>query len=327
MPRNGAGDAILAEAGLAIERRAGANGNSAYLVKGNTHPYRRILRELGGQWDKLGFGWIFEGSDPAARIAREIGKAGDAKAAGFSPAGFAPAGFSEDGEQASLNPPPHYHGHRQRLRERFLDAGSAALPDYELLELILFNAIPRVDVKPLAKALIARFGSFAGVLNAAPERLAEFEPLSGSAVVLLKAVREAGARLARAEVMSQPVIASWDKLLDYCRASMGHAEIEQFRLLFLDRKNRLIADEVQQKGTVDHTPVYPREVVKRALELNASAIILVHNHPSGDPTPSAGDVAMTREVHEACDKLGITLHDHVIIAKSGHASLKSLGLI
>ena len=233
----------------------------------------------------------------------------------------------EDGEQAPLTPRPHYHGHRQRLRERFMDAGSDGLPDYELLELILFNAIPRVDVKPLAKALIARFGSFAGVLNAAPERLAEFEQLSGGAVVLLKAVREAGARLARAEVMSQPVIGSWDKLLDYCRAIMGHAEIEQFRLLFLDRKNRLIADEVQQKGTVDHTPVYQREVVKRALELNASAIILVHNHPSGDPTPSAGDVAMTREVSEACDKLGIALHDHVIIAKSGNASLKSLGLI
>lgn len=317
MARNGPSDTVLAEAGLAIERRAGAGGNPAYLVKGNTHPYRQILRELGGQWDKLGFGWIFEGADPAARIAREIGKAASAK----------PAGFSENGEQAPLESRPHYHGHRQRLRERFLATGSDAIPDYELLELILFNAIPRVDVKPLAKELIARFGSFAGVLNAQPGRLAEFEALSGSAIVLLKAVREAGARLARSEVLSQPVIGSWDKLVDYCRASMAHAEIEQFRLLFLDRKNRLIADEVQQKGTVDHTPVYPREVVKRALELNASAIILVHNHPSGDPTPSSGDIAMTREVFEACEKLGITLHDHVIIAKSGHASLKSLGLI
>ena len=222
--------------------------------------------------------------------------------------------------------PPHYHGHRRRLRERFLSNGQS-LPDYELLELLLFHAIPRIDVKPLAKDLIARFGSFAGVLSAPPERLAEFDELSDNVIVLLKAVRESGERLARAEVMAQPVIASWEKLLDYCRASIGHAEIEHFRLLFLDRKNRLIADEVQQKGTVDHTPVYPREVVKRALELNATAIILVHNHPSGDPTPSTGDIAMTREIQGTCEKLGIALHDHVIIAKTGHSSLRGLGLI
>jgi DNA repair protein RadC len=307
---------VLAEAGLTIERRAAPGGNPAYLVKGNTHHYRRLLRELGGTWDKLGFGWVFEGADPAAKIADGIGKE-RAK----------PPGFSESGEQAQLAGRPHYHGHRQRLRERFLSGGSAALPDYELLELLLFHAIPRIDVKPLAKELLARFGSFAAVLNAAPERLAEFEPVTHHVIVLLKTVREAGERLARSEVMAQPVIGSWDKLLDYCRASMAHGPVEQFRLLFLDRKNRLIADEVQQKGTVDHTPVYPREVVKRALELNATAIILVHNHPSGDPTPSSGDIAMTREVREACEKLGIELHDHVIVAKSGHASLKSLGLI
>ncbi len=212
--------------------------------------------------------------------------------------------------------PPHYHGHRQRLRERFLGNGQS-LPDYELLELLLFHAIPRIEVKPLAKDLIARFGSFAGVLSAPPDRLAEFDDISDAAIVLLKAVREAGERLARAEVMAQPVIASWDKFLDYCRASIGHAEIERFRLLFLDRKNRLIADEVQQKGTVDHTLVYRREVVKRALELNATAIILVHNHPSGDPTPSTGDIAITREIQDTCQKLGIALHDHVIIAKAG----------
>jgi len=309
--------AVLAEAGLTIERRAGAGGDPAYLVKGNTHPHRHLLRELGGKWDKLGFGWVFAGADPSVRIAGEIGKERAAR----------PPGLSEGGEQAPLAERPHYHGHRQRLRERFLSAGSGALPDYELLELLLFHAIPRIDVKPLAKELIARFGSFAGVLNAAPERLAELEAVSHHVIVLLKAVREAGERLARAEVMARPVIGSWEKLLDYCRASMAHAPVEQFRLLFLDRKNRLIADEVQQKGTVDHTPVYPREVVKRALELNATAIILVHNHPSGDPTPSSGDIAMTREVQDACTKLGIALHDHVIIAKSGHASLKSMGLI
>jgi DNA repair protein RadC len=309
----GAQDTVLAGAGLTIERRAAPGGNPAYLVKGNTHPYRHLLREMGGQWDKLKMGWIFEGDDPAARLAAEIAKA--------------PRGFSEGGEQTPFAERPHYHGHRQRLRERFMSAGGGGLPDYELLELLLFHAIPRVDVKPLAKELLARFGGLAAVLSAPPERLAEFEEVTHHVIVLLKAVREAGERLARSEVMEGPVIGSWDRLIDYCRASMAHAEIEQFRLLFLDRKNRLIADEVQQKGTVDHTPVYPREVVKRALELNATAIILVHNHPSGDPTPSQGDIAMTREVAEACQKLGIALHDHVIVAKGGHASLKNLGLI
>lgn len=305
--------AALAAAGLEISPHAGAGGESAFLVKGNTHRYRRILRQLGGKWDKLKFGWVFTGGDPAERIAAEIAK--ERK------------GFSEDGGQAPFPERPHYHGHRQRLRERFLSAGPGALPDYELLELLLFHAIPRVDVKPLAKSLITRFASLSGVLNAEPERLAEIPDVSQKVIVLLKAVREAGERLARSEVMAQPVIGSWEKLLDYCRASMAHGGREQFRLLFLDRKNRLIADEVQQKGTVDHTPVYPREVVKRALELNATAIILVHNHPSGDPTPSGDDIAMTQDVRDACQKLGIALHDHIIIAKGGHASLKSLGLI
>ena len=303
----------LAAAGLEISPHAGGGGEPGFLVKGNTHRYRRILRQLGGKWDKLKFGWVFAGDDPSAKIAAEIAK--ERK------------GFSEDGGQEPFAERPHYHGHRQRLRERFLAAGSGTLPDYELLELLLFHAIQRVDVKPLAKTLIARFGSFSGVLNAAPERLAEIPEVSQKVIVLLKAVRESGERLARAEVMAQPVIGSWEKLLDYCRASMAHAAREQFRLLFLDRKNRLIADEVQQEGTVDHTPVYPREVVKRALELNATAIILVHNHPSGDPTPSGNDISMTQEVKDACQKLGIALHDHVIIAKGGHASLKSLGLI
>ena len=317
MTRSADTQAALSRAGLTVERRASQGGHPVFFVKGNTHPYRRVMRALGGQWDKLGFGWIFTGTDPAPRIAAEIGKEADAR----------PNELSEGGEQAPFSQRPHYHGHRQRLRERFLAGGSESLPDYELLELLLFHAIPRIDVKPLAKQLLAQFGSLAAVLSADPQRLAQFDQVTQHVIVLLRAVRETGVRLARAEAMTGPVIGSWDKLLDYCRASMAHEAVEQFRLLFLDRKNRLIADEVQQKGTVDHTPVYPREVVKRALELNATAIILVHNHPSGDPTPSAGDVAMTREIAGACDKLGIMLHDHVVIAKTGHASLKSLGLI
>jgi DNA repair protein RadC len=222
---------------------------------------------------------------------------------------------------------PHYLGHRQRLRERFLKGGPEALADHELLELVLFLARPRSDVKPLAKRLLKHFGNFAGVISAQPEALKEIPGLGESGVAALKSVQAAAQRLAREEMAESPVIGSWDKLLDYCRAIMAREQVEQFRLLFLDRKNRLIADELQQTGTVDHAPVYPREVVKRALALGASAIIMVHNHPSGDPTPSQGDIEMTREVAGACEKLGIALHDHIIIARGGHASLKSLGLI
>jgi DNA repair protein RadC len=226
-----------------------------------------------------------------------------------------------------LSEKPHYLGHRQRLRERFLKGGPDALADHELLELVLFLARPRRDVKPLAKRLLKHFGSFAGVVSAEPDALRDVSGLGESGLAALKAVQAAAQRLAREEVAERPVIGSWDKLLGYCRATMAREQVEQFRLLFLDRKNRLIADELQQTGTVDHTPVYPREVVKRALALGASAIIMVHNHPSGDPTPSKGDIEMTREVAGACEKLGIALHDHVIIARSGHASLKAMGLI
>lgn len=221
---------------------------------------------------------------------------------------------------------PHYAGHRDRLRQRFLNAPNA-LPDYELLELILFRSIPRRDVKPLAKDLIARFGGFSEVLSAEPERLLEVRGISESVVTELRILREAGLRMARAAVIEKEIISSWQELLDYCSASMAHNPIEQFRILFLDRKNVLIADEVQQKGTVDHTPVYPREVVKRALELNASALILVHNHPSGDPTPSGADIEMTRRIAETAKPLGIELHDHLVIGKNRHASFRSLGLI
>ena len=222
---------------------------------------------------------------------------------------------------------PHYAGHRKRLRERLMSAGPDALPDYELLELVLFAAQPRRDVKPLAKALLARFGGFAEVISAEPALLSEVEGVGDSVIAALKTVQAAALRLGRDEVMEKPVIASWDKLMKYCRASMAHEINEQFRILFLNHKNMLIADEVQQRGTVDHTPVYPREVVKRALELGASAIIMVHNHPSGDPTPSQADIDMTQEIREVGEKLGIRLHDHVVIGKHGHNSFKTLGLL
>ncbi len=228
---------------------------------------------------------------------------------------------------ASAAPKPHYHGHRQRLRQRFLEAGAAALADYELLELILFPAVPRQDTKPLAKALLERFGGFAQVVNAEPAELMSVAGMGETSAVAVKAVQAALQRTLKAEIALRPVLSSWDRVLDYCRSTMAHAKIEEFRLLFLDRKNALIADEVQQTGTVDHTPVYPREVVKRALELGASAVIMVHNHPSGDPAPSKADIEMTRLVMAAAAPLGISVHDHLIIGRGKHASLKSLGLI
>jgi DNA repair protein RadC len=223
--------------------------------------------------------------------------------------------------------PPHYHGHRERLRARFREAGPEALADYEMLELILFRAIPMRDVKPLAKALLARFGSFAEVISAPPERLKEVDGLGEAAVTELKIVAAAAQRLAKGEVRKRPVLSSWSAVIDYCRAAQAFAEKEQFRILFLDKRNQLIADEVQQEGTIDHTPVYPREVVKRALELSATAIILVHNHPSGDPTPSHADIEMTKQVATVAKPLGVALHDHIIVGKDGHVSLKGLRLI
>ena len=222
---------------------------------------------------------------------------------------------------------PHYRGHRQRLRARFLEAGAQALADYELIELVLFRAIPQRDLKPLAKSLLAKFGSFAEVISAPKERLREVKGLSDAAVVELKIVQAAASRLARGEIKQRQVLSSWSSVLDYCRAAMAFDDKEQFRILFLDKRNHLIADEQHQTGTVDHTPVYPREVVKRALELSATAVILVHNHPSGDPTPSRADVEMTRAIVEVARPLGIAVHDHIIVGKDGHASLKGLKLI
>lgn len=222
---------------------------------------------------------------------------------------------------------PHYHGHRDRLRARFRTAGADAVSDYELLELVLFRALPRRDVKPLAKALIAKFGSFAEVIAAPPLRLAEVSGLGEAAITELKIVQAAAQRLTRGAFQRRPVLSSWSAVLDYCRTAMAFADREQFRILFLDKRNQLIADEVQQVGTVDHTPVYPREVVKRALELSATAVILVHNHPSGDPTPSRADIQMTQAILEMAKPLGVAVHDHIIVGKEGHASFKGLRLI
>jgi len=222
---------------------------------------------------------------------------------------------------------PHYLGHRQRLRERFLATGGEGMPDYELLELLLAQAIPRRDVKPLAKALLDRFGDFAGVIAATPDQLGTVSGMGDASVAALKVAQASAVRLLRQRVMRRNVIDSWDRLVDYCTAAMAHEAVEQLRLLFLDRKNALIADEKQQQGTVDHTPLYTREVVKRALELGASALIVVHNHPSGDPTPSQGDIKMTRDVRDALEKIGVTLHDHLVIGRNGHESFRARGLL
>lgn len=228
---------------------------------------------------------------------------------------------------ADARQPSYIRDHRQRLRARFLDGGARAMPDYEMLELVLFRAIPRRDVKPLARALLDTFGDFAGVLSAPAERLAGVTGVGDAVICELKVVEAAAHRLAQARVMNRPVISSWDALLSYCRASMAHRETEQFRVFYLDRKNVLIADEEQARGTVDHVPVYPREVVRRALHLNASALILVHNHPSGDPTPSAADIDMTAQVARAAEVLGITLHDHVVIGRAGEVSFRAEGYL
>jgi len=221
----------------------------------------------------------------------------------------------------------HQVGHRERLRARFRKGGIDAVHDYELLELILFRAVPRRDVKSIAKVLIKKFGSLASVISAEPQRLKEVKGIGDSIVTEMKIVQAAAVNLLHGKVLDRPAISSWSALLDYCQASMAFSRTEQFRILYLDRKNYLIADEIQQEGTVDHTPVYPREVVKRALELGASSIILVHNHPTGDPTPSSADIEMTKEVVEAARSLKISVHDHLIIGQGKHSSFKALGLL
>lgn len=220
-----------------------------------------------------------------------------------------------------------HDGHRERLRKRFLAAGATGIADYELLELVLFRALPRGDVKPLAKLLIKRFGSYAEVLTAPPERLREIKGLGNAAITELKIIEAAAQQLVRGSIKTRPILSSWAAVADYCRAVMAFVAHEEFRVLFLDKRNTLIEDEVQGVGTVDHTPVYPREVIKRALELGATALILVHNHPSGDPTPSAADVSMTQQIVALAKPMGIEIHDHLVVGRSGCASLRKLRLM
>ena len=223
--------------------------------------------------------------------------------------------------------PSYIQDHRARLRDRFIQGGATAMPDYELLELVLFRSIPRRDVKPLARALLDKFQDFNRVITAPTERLEEVKGIGTAVITDLKILEAAAHRMARARVMQRQVISGWDAVLDYCHTTMAHRETEQFRVLYLDRKNVLIADEEQARGTVDHVPVYPREVAKRALELNASALILVHNHPSGDPTPSTSDIDMTDRINTALVALGLVLHDHLIIGKSQELSFRSEGYL
>ncbi len=221
---------------------------------------------------------------------------------------------------------PHYTGHRDRLRDRFLKNGTDGLADYELLELVLFSAIPRRDVKPLAKSLLQKFGSFDAVFAASPEALEE-AGLSTTSAIAIKVIRAAAFQFLKHDIMNKTILNSWSRLLDYIQATMKFETRENFRLLFLNKKNELIADEIQQSGTVDHTPAYPREIVKRALELSATAVILVHNHPSGDPTPSRADIDMTAQIIAAAKPLGIVIHDHLVVSKNGITSMRNKGLM
>ena len=244
----------------------------------------------------------------------------------FEAAAFAPTPPSKS-DAIRKKQPSYIDGHRKRLRARFIAGGADPLPDYELLELLLFRSLRNGDVKPLANLLIATFGDFNRVLSAPIERLTEVPGVGPETAFDLKLIEAATHRMSQGRVLKRPVISSWAALLDYCRTTMAHRPTEQFRVFYLDRKNTLIADEEQAEGTVDHVPVYPREIVKRALLLNASALILVHNHPSGDPTPSEADIAMTRQVTRAADALNIVLHDHVIIGKSQELSFRAEGYL
>ena len=280
-------------------------------------------------WDTARRVWVFDAGDEdrVRSLCREVygTDCQESDIAGAAPFPDAVktnrSGFAEAAPAV-----PHYFGHRRRLRERMITAGPESLPDYELLEILLFAANPKADVKPTAKALLAQFGGFGHVLSAEPGALSE-AGLGLAGIAAVKSVREAALRLMRHELQEQPVVNSWDKLIDYCNANVAHNRVEEFHILFLDRKNVLIKHERQQRGTIDHTPVYPREVVKRALDLGASALILVHNHPSGDPTPSKADIAVTKDIKKAAAPLGVVLHDHIIIGRHGHTSLRDLGEI
>jgi DNA repair protein RadC len=366
--------AALRRAGLELQESS--DGEAAYLVSGNTFAHRDILKGCGGRWSQRRQSWVFESAAPVERLAAAL-PTHDAPGLAEAPATYE----TEIPSFNRLRRTVQQSGHRNRLRQRFLEAGPTSLPDYELLELLLFFSIDVKDTKPLAKELLARFGNLGAVLKAAPGQLAEFHDLRREnpaideyaayrlsdqyerdrqsqeakseagerwrafetdkdgrweivrlwrrreTLVLLKVVTELLQRVLREQIRDRPVIGSWSALLDYLQVALSHEPIEQFRVMFLDRKNVLIKDEVQQRGTVDHTPLYPREIVKRALELAASAIIMVHNHPSGDPTPSRADLEMTQQVVAALGAVGIQVHDHVIVGKNKHTSFKSQRLI
>lgn len=324
----------LRKFGLEVAELADEDGANVYLLTGNTFAHRGAIRAGGGRWRAAQGGWLLSGRQALDALADALENGGLAEA----PA----AGFAEAGAHGKRK---HYHGHRERLRTRFRENPPTALADYELLELILFFSVYRRDTKPIAKDMIARFGGLGGVLAADPERYRECFGLDPQRVaadddrrlvreddlhftqVLLKAVHELLQRVLREDLCERPLIGSWSGLLEYLAVAMQHEPAEHFRILFLDRKNMLIKDEVQSRGTVDHTPLYPREVVKRALELGASAVIMVHNHPSGDPTPSQADIEMTRRVVQGLSAVGITVHDHVIVGRGKHASFRALGLL
>lgn len=332
---------VLAGAGLHIDRDTKGDGGDGYVVSGNTFHHKDMLKAHGGRWSKSRGAWLF---DQASMIERLCEAFGGNSAAGTP--GLAEVPMAFDAVQTCQSKPtkaaasaPHYHGHRQRLRARFRESDGEGMPDYELLELLLFFSIRYIDVKPLAKRLLDEFGSLGGLLAAAPERLEavlfsddlyqaeRVRTDSEFTIVHLKAMQRMLQRVLAEDVKAKPVISSWQALLDYLKVALGHEPIEQFRVLFLDKKNILIRDEVQQRGTVDHTPLYPREIAKRGLELGASAIIMVHNHPSGDPTPSRADIEMTKQVEAALTPIRVTLHDHLIIGKDRHLSFKSEGLL
>ncbi|MCB2056035.1 MAG: JAB domain-containing protein [Geminicoccaceae bacterium] len=347
----------LAAHGLSLHCEEGVE--RPLVLQGATFRHKDRIREAGGAWSRTGQCWRLHSTAELERLGALLAGDGGLRetADRFEPAdprGGVPARAPEAGRRAAYGS-KHYHGHRERLRTRFLESGADALADYELLEMILFFSVWRRDTKPLAKAMLERFGSLGGVLAAEPSRYAELvagstriAPDDGAGSddiaarseaevrrdedlrftqVLLKAIKACLERTLKEEIKARPVISSWTALIDYLTQVMSHEPAEHFRLLFLDRKNILIKDEVQSRGTVDHTPLYPREVVKRALELAASAVIMVHNHPSGDPTPSQADVTMTRQVVDALQPVGITVHDHVIIGKNRHTSFRSQGLI
>jgi len=294
---------------------------------GSTKPKPRTKRVESGGFSEMALGGL---ADLEARIPPPEA---DARPAwGSKPAGnnklahdaAAGGGYLRDADGTRR---PHYWGHRERLRNRFLSGGHAPMPDYEMLELLLFNAIPRIDVKPLAKRLLAEFGDLNGVIAASPARISRVEGANDKVYLQLQIAGAFAERMSKSRIMHRNVLGSWDELLTYCRTTMSRREVEQFRILFLDAKNTVLADEEQARGTVDHVPVYPREVVKRALELNASSIILVHNHPSGDPTPSKGDIDMTERLSKSCDAVDISIHDHIIIGRDKNASFREMGLL